>query len=311
MAARGQAGRSDARSIELSVVVPTKGRPQYLRGCLSALRGSDFPRERFEVVIVNDGGGEETAAVIDAFSELLSTRVIVPARSGPSAARNAGVRAAAGRFVALTDDDCEPAPGWISALHAALDESPDAAVGGRTLNGVTDSAAAIASQAVVDALHGHMNRSPQAPRFFASSNLALGAAAFDAVGGFDEGFRYAEDREFCERWLRSGRRLVRAPEAVVHPMRAPTLGGFIGQHHGYGRGAWAYRHAYRSGGGVGDSLGVVGALIRESGRPAARRSPVRTAGYLALSQVATASGFVREACAARLNRSRPPVAARR
>ena len=79
------------------------------------------------------------------------------------------------------------------------------------MNGVPDDAGAIASQAVVDALHSQFNGDGSEPRFFASSNLAVPAEDFEAIGGFDEGFRYAEDREFCERWLRSGQALrVRA-----------------------------------------------------------------------------------------------------
>ena len=280
------------------MIVPTKGRPECLRGCLAALARVDFPRDSFEVVVVNDGGGEATASVIGEFRERLPVHAVPANGTGPSTARNSGARAARGRFLALTDDDCEPAPQWLGALHRRLVSEPRDAVGGTTVNGARASAGAAASQAVVDALHKSANRDPAAPRFFASSNLALATEDFLAVGGFDEGFRYAEDREFCERWVRSGRRLVHLPDAVVHHMRTLTLSEFLGQHHGYGRGAWAYQRAYGSP--CGGRFDVARAILRESvGRGGPRQSP-RVAGYLALSQLATASGFVREACAERL-----------
>lgn len=286
----------------LSVIVPTKGRPRYLEGCLAALAGADYPRERFEVVVVNDGGGAEVERVVERLADTVSVRLTTSARTGPSAARNAGAWAAEGRHLAFTDDDCEPAPGWLAALERALGQDPGAAVGGVMINAVKRNPAAVASQAVVDSLLEQFNRGPAAPRFFASSNLAFPAEPFRAVGGFDEDFRYAEDRELCRRWIRSGNRLVHAPDALVYHMRTLTLREFVGQHHGYGRGAWAFQHAapderWRS-------SGVLRALARRALRPEPGAKRIATAGYVALSQVATASGFAREAAVHRLARLR-------
>jgi GT2 family glycosyltransferase len=54
-------------------------------------------------------------------------------------------------------------------------------------------------------------------RFFPSNNLAVSKKRFHELGGFDTSFLLAggEDREFCYRWLQSGGRLRRAPNAVV------------------------------------------------------------------------------------------------
>jgi glycosyltransferase involved in cell wall biosynthesis len=226
-----------------TVVVPTVGRPQHLEGCLTALAALEYPRERYEVVVVNDGGGGATAEVVERFAAKLELRSTAPARTGPSAARNAGAAAGRGRFVAFTDDDCRPDPGWLAELERALTEHPGAAVGGRTLNGAPGDAGAVASQAVVDALHAQFNGDGSEPRFFASSNIAVPAADFAALGGFAEDFRYAEDREFSERWLRAGHRFVAAPAATVAHMRTLTVGEFWRQHHGYGRAArtWSAR----------------------------------------------------------------------
>lgn len=282
----------------LSVVVPTKGRPRYLEGCLAALAAADYPRERFEVVVVNDGGGREVESAVEGFAASVNARLTTPARTGPSGARNAGAWAADGRYLAFTDDDCEPAPRWLPALERALDEHPGAAVGGVTINGAPHDPAAVASQAVVDALLETFNREPGAPRFFASSNFAVPAEQFRAIGGFDEGFRYAEDREMCQRWIESGHRMAHAPDAVVYHMRTLTLRDFVRQHHGYGRGAWAFQRMTPDAGR--ESSGVLRALARRALRSERGRGRIATAGYLALSQAATASGFAREAATHRL-----------
>ena len=282
------------RDPSISVVVPTVGRPRYLERCLAALAGSELAPERFEVVVVDDSSDPEIGRVADAAS--VGPRVVRPSRTGPSGARNAGAMGARGEFVAFTDDDCEPSPGWLPALERALAANPGAAVGGVTVNGVPADASAAASQAVVDAVHAQFNRDPAAPRFFASSNVAFPALEFRAVGGFEEGFRYAEDREMCERWLRTGHRFAHAPEALVVHMRTMTLREFWRQHYGYGRGAAAFARRRGDAGG-GDRRGVVGEI-----GAAARRGNASLAAHLALSQVATLAGYSREAVAGRRGR---------
>jgi glycosyltransferase involved in cell wall biosynthesis len=284
----------------ISVVVPTKGRPRYLRGCLSALAAAEYPREGFEVVIVNDGGGAEVERIASSFAERVDVRVVTPDTTGPSAARNAGAAASRGRYVAFTDDDCEPTPGWLRELQRGLEENPGSAVGGETRTGTSQSAAT-ASQLVIDAVHTHFNRDRASPRFFASYNLTFPTEPYLALGGFDERFRYAEDREMCERWLSSGRCFVHAPAAVVYHMRRLTLREFVGQHHGYGRGAAAF-HRSRAPGRPrrSDRAGVLRALTLEAIRGSRQSRKPAIAAYVALSQLATASGIVRESVAARL-----------
>jgi GT2 family glycosyltransferase len=285
---------SDASSV-ISVVVPTVGRPRYLERCLTALAASELAPERFEVLVVDDSAGPEVARVAAAAS--VAPRVVRPSHTGPSGARNAGAGAARSEFVAFTDDDCEPSPGWLPALEKALADNPGAAVGGVTVNGVPAATTAAASQAVVDSVHAQFNRDPAAPRFFASSNVAFPTLEFRAVGGFDESFRYAEDREMCERWLRTGHRFAHAPDALVVHMRTMTLREFWRQHYGYGRGASAFERSRGGEGTGGDRRGV----ISEIGT-AARRGNASLAAHLALSQVATLAGYSREAVARRLEK---------
>jgi glycosyltransferase involved in cell wall biosynthesis len=283
----------------ISVVVPTKGRIGPLERCLEALRGSRYPAESFEVVVVNDRGGERVEALVRRFDDVLDVATTSPSGTGPSAARNAGALEARGRHVAFTDDDCEPAPEWLSALEAALVANEGAAVGGEVRNGVPESTGAVATQMVVDALQAEWNRDPNAPRFFPSSNVAFPLQDFRAIGGFDEGFRYAEDRELCERWVRSGRAFVHARDAVVIHMRSLGPREFAAQHFGYGRGAFAFQRRWAQDGQRRESPGVIGELGRAALRGHPEHGRMRLSAYAALSQLATAAGFAREAIGAR------------
>ncbi|MDP1850369.1 MAG: glycosyltransferase, partial [Solirubrobacteraceae bacterium] len=102
----------------ISVVVPTRDRPEALARCLAALarqRGAD----ELEIVVVDDSDGGGAAAP--------GARVVHGGARGPAAARNLGVRAARGAIVCFTDDDCVPAPDWAQRLAAACADGGAAA----------------------------------------------------------------------------------------------------------------------------------------------------------------------------------------
>src|SRR5437764_502790 len=93
-----------------SIIIPTRDRFPQLVACLEALAGQDFPREKFEVIVVNDGSASPVPRSVTLFKNRLSLTVLAHARSrGPSVARNHGGTAGRGEFLAFTDDDCTPA----------------------------------------------------------------------------------------------------------------------------------------------------------------------------------------------------------
>lgn len=224
-------------------------------------------------------------------------RVIGGDAGGPAAARNLGAKAARGEVLAFTDDDCIPCPRWAHELEASMREHPKAAIAGITHNGLPDNIFAAGSQLVLDASHSHFACDGE-PRFAASCNLALPASAFHALGGFDASFRHAEDRDLCARWHASGRPLVWAPAAEVIHRREMTLASFVGQHAGYGRGAYAFhRRGGRSGLVPRPQPGFYRELAVQVRRAARHRGPLTALAVL--SQAAAVIGFALEASATR------------
>ena len=278
------------------MVVPTLGRAERLHGCLGALARLDYPSDLLEVLVVNDGGGQKIEVAASDWAGRLQLTVLSTSGAGASAARNAGAERASGRFIAFTDDDCEPERGWLGALQPELEANPGAAVGGTMVNGATGRCA-VGSQAVFDAAHAYFNRDPTAPIFFATNNLTFPADGFRAVGGFDERFGFAEDRELCEQWLRSDRRFVHAPEAVVRHMRQLTPITFWRQHLCYGRGAWTlYRtRDERDGGRFAVDPSFYAELVRQVRRKREGAGRPSVAALAAISQIAYAAGFASEA----------------
>lgn len=229
---------------DFTVIIPTCDRPGPLARCLAALSAQDYPRDRFQVVVVDDGGRVPAGAAAAPYRERLPLEVVRQDNGGPASARNRGASLAGGRFLAFTDDDCLPDPGWLAALAAGLGEGDDRLAGGRTVNALPANPCAEASQFILDRAYDFYNPDPADARFFASNNMALRADLYQEMGGFDPSFRTSEDRDFCDRWRGAGRRMVHLPGAVVRHAHALSLGSFWRQHLGYGRGAWRFHRAH-------------------------------------------------------------------
>jgi GT2 family glycosyltransferase len=227
-----------------SVVIPTHNRPRQLRRCLAALAALDYPRERFEVIVVDDASPTRLNPLVDAVQDRVRARLVRQQRNaGPAAARNAGAAHADGELIAFTDDDCAVDPGWLRAFAHAIAARPDSLHGGRVVNALRNNFFAETSQLIHDTGHHHFNVDPADATFFASNNMACAKSALRSAGGFDEAFRASEDRELCDRWRRRGGKLAFVPDALIHHAHDLTLGKFWRQHFSYGQGAWRYHTA--------------------------------------------------------------------
>jgi GT2 family glycosyltransferase len=229
-----------------SIIVATRQRPEQLTECLSALAKLEYPKDRLEVVVVDDGGGERTLEpVVTSLRDRLEITLIRRERGGPSAARNTGAERARGELLLFTDDDCRPAPDWLRRLALEHTAALDVAIGGHTHNALPANPYATVSQLIIDAGYARHNADRQDARFFTTNNLAVPATGFHALGGFAPQFATSEDRDFCDRWVESGRRMHYVPAAVVYHAHRLTLRKFWRQHFSYGRGARQFHREHR------------------------------------------------------------------
>jgi glycosyltransferase involved in cell wall biosynthesis len=230
---------------EYSIVVPTYKRRDPLARCLAAIEALDFPRDRFELLVVDDGSPVPPADLMASLDRSLDARLVCARHAGPAAARNAGADLARGRYLVFTDDDCAPRPDWLRSIDRAFDRAVGAsgrplAIGGRVINVLTENVYAAASQGIVDYLYDYFGENSAPLRFFTTNNLVVPRAEFLEIGGFDETFALAaaEDRDLCERWVGAGRDLEYAPGVLVEHAHALGFVRFNRQHFHYGRGAF-------------------------------------------------------------------------
>ena len=277
------------------MIIPTFNRRERVRACLAALANLNYPKDQFEVILVDDGGSEDLESVVAALGGRLSVQLVRQSNAGPARARNRGADCASGQVLVFTDDDCEPAPDWLNAIETCWYQFPNHIIGGRTVNAIPEDLYTSASQSVLDSVYSYYNRPGHVARFFASNNIAMPAQLFRQAGGFHLDFPAAagEDREFCGRWLQSGFGLVYAPEAVVLHRQQPGLKAYWKQHFRYGRGALRYHQIARATGYRVrfETFALNWEIWRGPLRNTSGWNVMRTICAIALSQVAVVAGF--------------------
>jgi glycosyltransferase involved in cell wall biosynthesis len=190
-----------------SVVIPAYDAADTIGRALDALARQDV-RGEFEVIVVDDGSSDETAAI--AATHPIGAIVAQAGGHGAATARNVGASKARGRVLAFTDADCEPTVQWLSEGLATLEDAelmqgavaprPDVPIGpfDRTL--------------VVDNESG----------LYESANLFVRRDLFDRIGGFsgwigpNSGRPLGEDVDFGWRARRAGARTTFNAKALVY-----------------------------------------------------------------------------------------------
>jgi hypothetical protein len=200
-----------------SIIIPTRERPGPLRRCLEAVAALDYPADRYEVIVVDDGGVPPLDDLIARFSERLRIRWVRQPRAGFSAARNAGAALAQGDYLAFTDDDCLPDPGWLRAFAAIFERVPEALLGGATREDRIGKLIFAISEAVLAWVCGEPDTRSAPLRFAGASNLSVSAALFPALASFSAARQRqtAADLELCQRWQAWGGVVAHLPEAQV------------------------------------------------------------------------------------------------
>jgi GT2 family glycosyltransferase len=235
----------------ISVIVPTYNRPESLERCLRALAAQTLAPRRFEVIVCDDGTSPPVsirlAALLVEIGGALQVRVERQANQGPAAARNLGAALARGRYLAFTDDDCEPAADWLERLVARFDQTPDLLIGGGMRNGLSRNPYSTATHAIMDFVYAEYGRRAGLRRV-STSNLSLPAEGFRAIGGFSDDYPDAagEDYDLCFRWQEAGGQVEYAADAVIVHRHELTLLEYLAQHARYGRGLLRTRRRQRA-----------------------------------------------------------------
>lgn len=199
--------------MDFSVIVPAFNAQATLSACLHALARQTMAADRYEVVVVDDGSSDGTAALARA----AGVRVFSQTNQGQAGARNRGVAEARGDIVVFTDADCEPAPDWLQTMVAPFAD-PDVAGCKGVYRTRQRQLAARFAQIEYEERYARMS-SLERIDFVDTYSAAYRRQVFVDNEGFDVSFpgdSSGEDQEFSFRLSERGHKLVFVPQAVVY-----------------------------------------------------------------------------------------------
>jgi glycosyltransferase involved in cell wall biosynthesis len=228
----------------LSVVVPCRNGAALLPRQLDALLAQEYDG-CFEIIVADNGSTDDTMTVAEGFAARDPRVKVVDAsaRRGAAFARNEGVRASSGEYLCFVDSDDEVTPGYLAAMGRALAEHEfvAAAYDSLTLNQgwVSGTRGVYQSDGLSDTL-GFLP-------FAGGGGLGIRRRIFEAVGGFDDEFRYSgQDIDFCWRVQLAGTPLHFVPDAVVRIAWRESHRTQFKQGRAYGRGEVYLYDKYRA-----------------------------------------------------------------
>jgi mycofactocin system glycosyltransferase len=218
----------------ITVIIPTRELDGDLDECLHSIAAQDYPRERFDVIVIADGmeqNGRRPSAELDL--ELLTN----PRRQGPSYCRNRGAAGARGEVLAFLDSDCVAGSSWLSDIAACFAWDRVGAVGGY-VDGYGSKTALERYEKTFSPLnmgkHVLFGADDRANFYVPTCNFFVRKAVYQEVGGLREDLHVGEDVDFCWRLRKRGYGLLYLPVGAVKHKHRPRLGKMMGRRVDYG-----------------------------------------------------------------------------
>ncbi|MCL4440143.1 MAG: mycofactocin biosynthesis glycosyltransferase MftF [Firmicutes bacterium] len=226
---------SDDRLPWVSIIIPTYNRPQMLDKCIESLIALDYPREKYEIIVVDDA----SPVPVDLGRYSRSVRLIRLARNGgPGAARNEAVRQAKGEIIAFLDDDCLAEKNWLRSLAPCFQYTDVAAAGGRVESAGLIRPLEKYEQVQSPLLMGNTLRKVRkgsSVSYLPTCNLLVRKRSVLAAGAFDPLMRVFLRSIVCWQILEKGEHIYYVPEGLVFHHHRSTLSPFLKRRYNYGQ----------------------------------------------------------------------------
>lgn len=234
---------------DVSVVICTRNRTEYLKTCLEHLQ-NQYCHPREVIVVDNAPLSDDTRALAAAYN----VRYIREDLPGLDIARNTGARAARGSIVAYTDDDTQPHRYWVYRVAETFRDPAIAAMTGLVIAASLDTEAEVIFEKFWPFNRGYLERTfddkffraslnngPPVWEIGAGANMAFRKNVFKEVGYFDERLDVGAagcsgDSELWYRILACGFAIRYNPLAVVYHQHRKSIAGLRRQLYAYMRG---------------------------------------------------------------------------
>jgi cellulose synthase/poly-beta-1,6-N-acetylglucosamine synthase-like glycosyltransferase len=214
--------------VKVSVIVPVYN-DSSIESCILSLLIQDYPRELYEIIIVDNN----SVALIKEIIRRFPVIYLREERQGSSIARNRGLEIATGDIAAFIDADCIADPAWLSNLVRGFEDQRIGGVGGKILKLCPRTWVQAAAEDLAE-----QQLSPQSLPFFSAPYIVTANAAYRMpilreLGGFDTQFQSGEDVDLAWRVQQSGYQIVTTCDAIVYHDARKNIKGYFRQYFSY------------------------------------------------------------------------------
>lgn len=222
-----------------SVLICTYNRPDMLKMALAAL--IENTHEKPDQVVVVNGGDARSDPLVQAYMHhpTIEVKLVKTENINLATSRNIGLAHCTGDIVAMTDDDAEVFPDWVTQMKRVHADHPEAgAVGGQVIG--ADSSSSFLSR-LADTVTFPSTDEPKIVRTLPGVNISYKKLVLEKIGMQDINLFRGEDVDFNWRVKRSGFEVYYDPTIKVRHHHRPSLLGFWQQHYMYGRAYYLVR----------------------------------------------------------------------
>jgi glycosyltransferase involved in cell wall biosynthesis len=208
--------------VSISIIIPALNEARMISKCLASLADLDFPRNHFEVILVDNGSTDDTIKIAESFADRINLRIFQKKGVRISGLRNLGAREAQGEIVTFLDADCLAPQNWLNQiLELALTNNAGVLGAHYLLPEDSTWVGRIWHRYQEAPKSGHVSHVP-------AGDLIMRREDFLKLNGFDETIQTNEDYELCERVRAAGMPVRAYPEiGVIHLGTGQTLRVFF------------------------------------------------------------------------------------
>lgn len=203
---------------KVSIIIPAYNEEKFLPNCLESIEKLDYPDEKIEVIVIDNGSTDATREIAERHGAIL----LENSTMNVSGLRNLGVQEAAGEILAFVDADCSVSVGWLKAAMKYFDDQSISAWGAPA--NIPCNATWVQSTWYIIRKNNHIIHDTD---WLESMNLFTRRQLFLEVDGFDRNLVTCEDVDLCYRLKHFGRIVSDANIQIIHHGEADTLANFF------------------------------------------------------------------------------------
>jgi glycosyltransferase involved in cell wall biosynthesis len=193
-----------------SVVIPAFNEERDIEASLSSLVNQSYPRDRYEIILVDNGSTDKTSEIAATYADLILRKP----DGNVGAVRNFGITSASGEVIICTDADCVVTPDWIETGVALLENNPQHAFGGGLRP--RKNAKWIEEYWILNETGDKTQQ-----RALAGSSIFIWKRDLEQLDGFNETVTSGEDSDLYERALANGLQIIISPKLSVAHLGCP------------------------------------------------------------------------------------------